>query len=557
MNALAYQEPALRRVAVYVRVSSDDQEKRGTIATQADELHRRLAAEEGVVIVSEYSDDGVSGAIALEDRPGGARLVADAREGVFDEAWFYDFDRLGRDSIENAIARRTLKRLGVRLFSLHDGEPDDFMFEIKSAVAANERRTFLRRSADGMKRAAREGRWCGGIVPLGFRLEGTKQNARLVPDDSVIWADKTAADLVRDIYERIALRGQSCRVVAHEFNTLGIPTYYARDGRGIRGKATQRLWRAGRIRNLVVNTVYRGELQYGRRIDQRSEKTERTGHEIISAPIGGLVSPALWQAAQEAFAANRRCAKNTHRVYLLKGVMKCGICGLSYVGSWSKEFGWYRCGGQLVERGPIPGKCLGVSVRTDRIEPAVWADIEAWLRNPGDIIDQLDGVAEREAQAAIAETERLTLARRLETLESERRTALDLRIRGRLSDPELEEQLDRIGGERAALQARLAASEAPVSEVVPQEVRDLLSEVRARLDGGLDEAQRQEIVRLLVGIVVHTSVAEDGSKSAKALVTYRFPGVVPTCTGTGSWVNYTTVRRVIELPVGRQKVAVG
>ena len=28
-------------------------------------------------------------------------------------------------------------------------------------------------------------------------------------------------------------------------------------------------------------------------------------------------------------------------------------------------------------------------------------------------------------------------------------------------------------------------------------------------------------------------------------------------TGAGSWLNYTTVRRVVELPVGRQKVAVG
>ena len=41
-------------------------------------------------------------------------------------------------------------------------------------------------------------------------------------------------------------------------------------------------------------------------------------------------------------------------------------------------------------------------------------------------------------------------------------------------------------------------------------------------------------------------------KTAKAVVTYRFPCVVPTCTGTNSWGNYTTVRRVIELPVGRQ-----
>jgi site-specific DNA recombinase len=378
-----------------------------------------------------------------------------------------------------------------------------------------------------MNRAAREGRYCGGIVAFGYRVEGHQASARLVPDQAIVGGDLSAAGLVHQIYERIALGGWSCRRVAAELNALGVPTAYAREGRGVRGHNTQNVWRAGRIRNMVANPVYKGQLQYGRRTGKRDR-------EVIAAPIEGLVSPALWAEAQEALARNRRCAKNTHRVYLLKGVLKCGICGLTYAGSWSKEFGWYRCGGQLVERGPVPGKCLGVSVRTDRVEPAIWADIEAWLRNPGDVLDKLDGVTEREAQGAIAEAEAVTLTRRLETLDSERRTALDLRIRGHLPDDELDQQLDRITQERASLEARVAALQAPGAEIVPQEARDLLDEVRASLDAGLTDEQRQEIVRLLAGIVVHTSVGDDGKKTAKALVTYRFPGVVVTRTGTGS-----------------------
>jgi hypothetical protein len=85
------------------------------------------------------------------------------------------------------------------------------------------------------------------------------------------------------------------------------------------------------------------------------------------------------------------------------------------------------------------------------------------------------------------------------------------------------------------LQALLAAAEAPQTEVVPQVVHDLLAEVRARLDAGLAERQRQEIVHLLASVIVHTTIGEDGKKTAKALVTYRFPGVVNVFTGTGSW----------------------
>jgi len=524
----------VRRVAISTRTSSDDQAERGTIQTQAEEIRRRLAGEEGVVIVGEYADDGVSGTTPLGDRPAGARLLADARAGLIDEVWVYKLDRLGRDLIELAIARRTLVQLGIRLVSAMEGEPDDFMFDIQSAVAANERRVFLRRTAHGMSRAAREGRYCGGIVAFGFRVEGAKQNARLVPDETIVWADRSAADLVRDIYERLALGGQSCRAIARDFNALGIPTHYARDGRGVRGKLTQGLWRPSRIRNLVVNPVYRGELQYGRRIDQRGAKTERVGHEITSAAIEGLVSPVAWQAAQDALAANRRVAKNTRRIYLLRGVIRCGICGLTYVGSWSNKAGWYRCGGELVERGPLAGRCPSCAIRSDRMEPAIWDEIERFLRDPGDVLDELDGRSEREAQGAIAAAEAITLSRALEALEAQRKQAVALNIRGRLPDADLDVELDRIASEQAALQARLDAVQAPRAEIVPQEARDLLAEVRARLDAGLTDEQRQEIVRLLVGIVIHTEVGEDGKKTAKAVVTYRFPCVVNVFTATGS-----------------------
>ena len=534
---VAEKVPQVRRVATYGRVSSDDQRERETIKTQTDELARSLALNPGVVVVGNFTDDGISGTIPLPDRPGGARLMAAAAAGLIDEVHVLRLDRLGRDEIDRFVIYHRLRELHVRIVSVLEGIPDAFTYGIHTVVDGEARRRFLELTALGLARAARAGRYCGGIVPFGYRSEGLKETARLVPDHTAVWADKSAADLVRDIYERIGLRGQSCRVVAREFNALGVPTHYTRDGRGVRGKATQGLWRAGRIRNLVVNPVYRGELQYGRRIDQRGEKTERTGHEIISAAIEGLVFPALWHAAQDALTGNRRMARNTHRVYLLKGAMNCGICGLTYCGSWSKEFGWYRCGGQLKERGPIPGKCLGVSVRTDKVEPAIWADIEAWMRNPGDVLDALDGAGEREAQDALAYAESITLTRALDGLETQRKQVLALSIRGHLHYNELEVELDRIEGEATGLRSRLAAAEAPVGDVVPQEVRDTLSEIRARLDAGLTDSQRQEIVRLLAKVVINTTI-DDGKKTAKAVVTYRFPGVsqgvVNTFTGTDS-----------------------
>jgi site-specific DNA recombinase len=539
----------VRRVATYERVSSEDQRERETIRTQTDEIARHLAGQPGVELVSRYVDDGVSGTIPLADRPDGRRLLEDAAAHRFEELWLYKVDRLGRDAVDLLVVRRRLDALGIALISVVEGQPDLLGYDVTAVVADHYRREFARRSADGLNRAAREGRYTGGIVPFGYRVEGHKASARLVPDEAIAGDEASAAGVVRLVYEWIASGGWSCRRVASALNAAAVPTAYVRDGRGVRGRRTQGLWRAGRIRNLVVAGVYRGELSYGRRTDQRDRERHR---DIITAPIEGLVSAALWGAAQAALARNRRCAKNTPRAYLLRGVMKCAICGLTYVGSWSRDVGWYRCGGGLLERGPRAGRCPARAIRTDRIEPAIWADVERFLRDPGDIIDELKSDSAGEAQAAVDVTESITLTRALESLESQRTQALSLAIRGRLSDTELDIELGRINRERTGLQARLAATQAPRDEMVPGEAHDLLAEVRVRLDAALTDEERAEIVRLLVGIVVHTETGSDGKKRARAVVTYRFPCVAPTHTGIPEGHNYTVLRRVFELPVGRQ-----
>ena len=520
----------VRRVATYERVSSEDQRERETIKTQTDQLDRWLEREPDVVVIDRFTDDGISGRLSLVKRPGGQALIAAAEAGRFDELWLYKVDRLGRNLADMAATGQRLEELGISVVTLREGRLTPFMFDLFAMLGQNEHRVFHERTADGIETAAREGRYLGGVTALGYRIEGIKRSARHIPDEALIWGDLSAAELVRRIYGWIALEAWSCRRVATELNSLGVPTACAREGKGVRSRNTQSIWRAGLIRNMVTNSVYKGLLGYGR----RSKKRDR---EVIVGSIEGLVSPSLWDEAQAALARNRRCAKNTHRVYLLKSVVKCAVCNLTYVGSWSQGVGWYRCGGQLIERRSLPGRCPGCSIRADRIEPLIWADVERLLRDPGDILDELDGAREREAAGAIAEAQAITLQRALKSLDEQKARLVKHVRMGVLSDTEVRAELDQISTERVALEARVAALEPSQAEIVPQEAHDLLAEVRGRLDAGLTDEQRQEIVRLLVGIVIHTVVGDDGRKTARALVTYRFPNPlagVSTCTGTDS-----------------------
>ena len=73
------------KVALYARVSSEDQVGRETIQNQV-QIANSLCPALGKRLVSSYLDDGVSGTIPLELRPQGARLLEDARQGKFQSA---------------------------------------------------------------------------------------------------------------------------------------------------------------------------------------------------------------------------------------------------------------------------------------------------------------------------------------------------------------------------------------------------------------------------------------------------------------------------------------
>jgi DNA invertase Pin-like site-specific DNA recombinase len=84
----------MRKAALYARVSTDGQQKEGTIESQLAELRKQVAAA-GHELVKEYIDNGYSG--TLLDRPGLGQLRADAKSDVYDAIHFLDTDRITRD----------------------------------------------------------------------------------------------------------------------------------------------------------------------------------------------------------------------------------------------------------------------------------------------------------------------------------------------------------------------------------------------------------------------------------------------------------------------------
>ena len=101
------------KVAIYARCSTQEQ----SVALQLEGL-REYAEARGFEIVSEFTDEGVSG--AKTQRPALDRLLADAHRRRFEGVLIWKLDRLGRSLSHLIRLVDTLSSLGVDLISLGD-----------------------------------------------------------------------------------------------------------------------------------------------------------------------------------------------------------------------------------------------------------------------------------------------------------------------------------------------------------------------------------------------------------------------------------------------------
>jgi site-specific DNA recombinase len=481
-----------------------------------------------------YADDGVSGTVPLESRPAGIRLLEDARQRRFDQLLVFKLDRLGRDTrlILNAVAE--LEKYGVRVRSMTE-EFDTatatgrLMLTMLSGFAARERELIRERSVAGTNRLAESGAWHGGIVPYGYRKEGEKAQARIIiREEPIPGLQVSEAEVVRTIYRMCAAEKKSCQKIADHLNRAGIPCGSSENATaGRRSRRTALCWRPSHIRNMIASRTYMGEHLFGKRTKNRNRK-------IIARTVPAVVSEQQWQAAQQALRANRiMCKRNIRQPYLLKGLIKCGLCGLTFSGMRTQppqRDHYYRCNGRQHARGlyGLSGKkCPSKTLNGDYVERLVWADIESFLGNPGEILERLrervcmqDGERKRRLKALDE------LTSRLEQKAAERDRVLGLFRRGRIDDATLDQQLDQINTESFSLHAQIEQATRALSAgdraAQLKSAEELLATLRSRLAGPIPPELKRRIIEILVEKIHANTVERWGVQQSEIIITYRF-----------------------------------
>jgi hypothetical protein len=172
-----------------------------------------------------------------------------------------------------------------------------------------------------------------------------------------------------------------------------------------------------------------------------------------------------------------------------------------------------------------------------RVEPQIWADVEYWIRHPGEALKLL--AAEQQVTSEQQEGHRAQLAevqRQLDALQSERDTVVREYRKGRIDERTYDRQLDEIAREEAGhvktRESLLAAlQDATDTETGLATARDLLMTLRATMDSGgplTPERQREIVTKLVREIRVYTEEVglnkRTGRIKRRAVlhVTYRF-----------------------------------
>ncbi len=240
------------RVAIYTRVSTEDQAKEGFSLAAQEERLRAYCQARGWDIAGDYRDDGHSGRSVK--RPAYQRMMEERAQ--WDTILVLKMDRIHRNSRNFMEMMEDLGKVGKDFVSATESLDTTtamgrFVMDIIQRIAQLESEQIGERVYIGMSQKAKTGPGVLGFpAPLGYEVrEGT------------LHVNDREAAIIRDIFHR-AQAGETLEQIAHALNARGALTKRKRE------------WTAVKVHQILHNPVYAGHLRW----DQFERKAE---HEPI------------------------------------------------------------------------------------------------------------------------------------------------------------------------------------------------------------------------------------------------------------------------------------
>ena len=349
------------RVALYVRVSSQEQAIEGvSIEAQMSAL-RSYAQSQGWEVAGEYIDAGYGG--GTDDRPSFKRLLLDARKRNFSIIAVAKLDRYSRNLRLLLNNLHELEQLGIKFVatqeSLDTSTPyGKFAIQIMGVIAEFERGRIGERVRDSRRYLTAQGKWAGGRTLYGYRWLPEQEQWETIPEE---------VKVIRYIYQ------------LYLEEKLGmIPIYLRLNEESYRTRMGA-LWNYVSVHQVLTHPGYMGRHRVG-----------------IDMPV--IIDEAIWQKAQQKREQARSVRSNTKKGWLLQGMCVCGKCGHLLKCRENRRTGerYYVCRGRFKESHPDGGKrCDTRWMNAKWLEWAVWDKVKEVVNNPDMLVQCVNNAMAR------------------------------------------------------------------------------------------------------------------------------------------------------------------
>jgi site-specific DNA recombinase len=419
----------MKTVAIYCRVSTEDQEKEGTsLQTQLeaclDYCHRK-----GYKVTHRFSE-AYSG-LTL-DRLKLNELRDLVRTGDIDVIVIYCLDRLSRDPTHGVILTQELEKHNVILEAVTEtvdsSELGKLISYIRGFASKLEAEKIRERTIRG-KRAKLD----DGIMPQGtgvgmYGYDWNKETKRRE-------VNQVEADIVREIFNQVAT-GESLVSIARRLNQRGVRTKATKDDDNKR-----KLWHSLTIRRIVRNSGYIGNTYFK--------------NTLLPNVTPAIVSEDVFQAANEQLNRPKVRTGRPKNEYLLRGHAYCAICGKPLVGHClSKKYRYYQCSNARPYEN-TDKKCQARYIRAEHLEEIVWSNTKKVLENPEIILRRLAEASDTGNLDAI-EAEIKELEKNLRNYEQRRANLLQAMELGEFGKDEVLDRLNNLKRLRHEDEAKLS-----------------------------------------------------------------------------------------------------
>ena len=320
-----------RRVAIYIRVSTNHQIDKDSLPLQREELKNYCRYALGISDFEIFEDAGFSA--KNTDRPGYQKMMKMIRAGLFTHLLVWKLDRISRNLLDFAAMYEELKKLGVTFISKNEqfdtsSAMGEAMLKIILVFAELERRMTSERVTATMLSRAANGKWNGGRVPYGYVYDYDKKNFTILPEEHQI------AILMCDLYEK----SNSLLFVSRRLNEMG---YKSRAGNP---------WGPVQVRKILVNPFNTGRYIYNQTTQGDGFKQNDSAEFIVidehhpalfNKDRQDKIIARLTRNARSKSTANN--SVNRKNIHVFSGLIFCENCGMMLTSSSGKKHandGW-------------------------------------------------------------------------------------------------------------------------------------------------------------------------------------------------------------------------